>query len=365
MSSQFTLPQVPANHGEFLDYVELHPNTPMEELLAPYKEYDSVLRKVFAQDPSHPAVQDNCVNVVPLYDETRSRDVRVRARDLASESPELKDKYIMPLTDDLRKTNGSVAVVPTLDEFRTNFNLFSETSLMDLDWNNVVAAGSSVVTSLMPVPDEHRSSKRALREYYHNKLAPASDVDLFIYGLTEEQALGKIKQIETKIRDSILTETTSIRTKNAITIASQYPTRHVQIVLRIYKSIAEVITGFDVDCSCAAYDGRQVYVAPRALASYITQINTIDLTRRSPSYENRLSKYSHRGFEIFWPQLDRSRIDPVRLSSPSPVSCKWTSDRCLPAFLDNLRAQFSPHDRSRTSSNSRTIAASRRSRGIS
>ena len=43
----------------------------------------------------------------------------------------------------------------------------------------------------------------------------------------------------------------------------------------------------------------------------MTQINHIDLTRRSPSYENRLSKYSHRGFEVYWPELDRSRIDPT------------------------------------------------------
>jgi hypothetical protein len=43
----------------------------------------------------------------------------------------------------------------------------------------------------------------------------------------------------------------------------------------------------------------------------MTQVNHIDLSRRSPSYENRLSKYSHRGFEIFWPALDRSRVDPT------------------------------------------------------
>lgn len=43
----------------------------------------------------------------------------------------------------------------------------------------------------------------------------------------------------------------------------------------------------------------------------MTQCNTIDLSRRSPSYENRLSKYSHRGFEVYWPSLDRSRIDPT------------------------------------------------------
>jgi hypothetical protein len=132
-----------------------------------------------------------------------------------------------------------------------------------------------------------------------------------LYGLPEEQAIEKIKQIETRIKDSILAETSTIRTKNAITIVSQYPTRHVQIVLRIYKSIAEILTGFDVDCSCAAYDGSQVYLAPRAVGAFVTQINHVDLSRRSPSYENRLSKYARRGFEVFWPSLDRSKIDPV------------------------------------------------------
>ena len=43
----------------------------------------------------------------------------------------------------------------------------------------------------------------------------------------------------------------------------------------------------------------------------MTQTNTIDLSRRSPSYESRLSKYARRGFEIYWPDLDRSRVDPT------------------------------------------------------
>lgn len=30
-----------------------------------------------------------------------------------------------------------------------------------------------------------------------------------------------------------------------------------------------------------------------------------------PAYENRLSKYSHRGYEVYCPFLDRSRIDPT------------------------------------------------------
>jgi ankyrin repeat protein len=302
------LPSLPADHVDWISHATSHPDTSLSELIAPYKEYDSKLREIFAQQPDHPAIAKP--NVVPIFG-GREQELKIRARNLAAESEAESQCYLMPLKKTDRKPHGNPAVVQSLKEFQTNFQLFSESSLVDMDWSNVVAAGSAVVTSLLPVPEKHNTSKRALREYYHQQLAPASDVDLFLYGLTEQEAVEKIKQIEQRIRDSILTETTTVRTKNAITIASQYPTRHVQIVLRIYRSISEILTGFDVDCSCAAYDGTQVYASPRALAAYMTQINTIDLTRRSPSYENRLSKYSKRGFEIHWPLLDRSRIDPT------------------------------------------------------
>jgi ankyrin repeat protein len=308
LASPIELPPLPADHVDWISHVANHPDTSLHELIAPYKEYDSKLREVFAQQPQHPAIEKP--NVVPIFG-GREQELKIRARNLATESEAEHQCYLMPLKKAERKSHGAPAVVQSLKEFQTNFQLFSESSLVDMDWSNVVVAGSAVVTSLLPVPEKHNASKRALREYYHQQLAPASDVDLFLYGLTEAQAVKKIKQIEQRIRDSILTETTTVRTKNAITIASQYPTRHVQIVLRIYRSISEILTGFDVDCSCAAYDGTQVYASPRALAAYMTQINTIDLTRRSPSYENRLSKYSHRGFEIYWPLLDRSRIDPT------------------------------------------------------
>ncbi|KAF3482235.1 ankyrin repeat protein [Arthroderma uncinatum] len=311
MSSIPPLPPVPAKHSGLLSYIKSNRDTPVGELLKPYNEYDSVLRQIFAQEPTNALLADNHVNLVPLYDGDGTADLLVQARDLRSEPKEVSDKYILSLKDEDRKPNGSPAIVTTFKEFQTNFNLFSESSLSDLDWSNVVAAGSSVVSALLPVPEEYNESKRQLRHFYHQKFAPASDVDLFIYGLNEEQAIEKIKQMEQKIKDSILYETTSVRTKNTITIVSQYPTRHVQIVLRIYKSIAEIVTGFDVDCACVAYDGHNVYAAPRAVAALMTQANRIDLTRRSPSYENRLSKYSHRGFEVFWPELDRSRIDPT------------------------------------------------------
>ncbi|KAK3495967.1 hypothetical protein B0T13DRAFT_311367 [Neurospora crassa] len=305
-----TFPQLPVPHSDLVKHITNHPQTPMVDLLQPYRDYEARLRQVYAQEPDSELLKDPYVNVLPLFTDNTS-DIKIRARNMEAESEEERARYIMPLPKDIRRPDQSPAVVQSHKDFQRNFNIFSESSLVELNWDNVVAAGSSVVNCIMPVPKKYSGSKRLMREFYHEKFAPASDVDLFLYGLTEEQAIEKIKEIESQVRDALLCETTTVRTKHAVTICSQYPTRHIQIVLRIYKSVSEILTGFDIDCSGAAYDGKQVYCTPRALQSYMTQTNHIDLTRRSPSYENRLSKYSRRGFEVYWPELDRSRIDPT------------------------------------------------------
>ncbi|KKY16671.1 putative ankyrin repeat protein [Phaeomoniella chlamydospora] len=303
------LPELPVPLQDFISHVD-QSDLPVVETLQPYLRYEAKLREIFAQEPQNRLLQNFHVNTVPLFSGHESK-LRVRSRDLENESELEKDRYLLSLSDEDRKTHGSPAIVQSLKQFKQNLNIFCESSLSEFDWSNVVVAGSAVVTSLLPVPKPHNQSRRALREYYHDKLAPASDVDIFIYGLNEEEAMNKILQIEAKINDNILHETTTIRTKNAITIVSQYPTRHVQIVLRLYQSVSEILTGFDVDCSCVAFDGSQVWATPRAVAAFMTQVNTIDLSRRSPSYENRLSKYSHRGFEAYWPLLERTRVDPT------------------------------------------------------
>ncbi|KAL8692808.1 MAG: hypothetical protein Q9224_003884 [Gallowayella concinna] len=306
--SSFTLPKVPVAHSQFVSHINGKDGDQVLKAIVPYNEYEAKLREMFAQHRDHPSLQDSNINAVPVF--SQGNDVlRICRRDIDQETHH--NDHIIPLSAKHRKPAGSPATVTSMQDFKKNFNLFSESSLADLDWSNVVAAGSSVVTALLPVPDKYNTSKKALREYYHQQLAPSSDVDLFIWGLDEAAAIEKIKQIEASIRNAILEEVTTVRTKNAITIASHYPIRHVQIVLRLYKSVSEVLSGFDVDCSCFAYDGSQVYGTPRGIAAFMTQTNTIDLTRRSPSYESRLSKYAHRGFEVYWPDLDRSRVDPT------------------------------------------------------
>ncbi|KAL8927248.1 MAG: hypothetical protein Q9208_002424 [Pyrenodesmia sp. 3 TL-2023] len=300
---KFVLLGVPVAHQNFVSYVNHKDAHEVAKLVAPFNDFEARLREGFAQHRDHPSLQDPNVNAVPIFDQ--GQDVpRISKRKIDVETHH--QDHIIPLSAKDRKPAGAPATVESIQDFKKNFNLFSESSLVDLDWSNVVAAGSSVVTPLLPVPENYNTSKKAQREYYHQRLAPSSDVDLFIWGLDEAAAIEKIKQIEASIRNAILEEVT-----NAITIASHYPIRHVQIVLRLYQSVSEIISGFDVDCSCFAYDGNQVYGTPRGITAFMTQTNTIDLTRRSPSYESRLSKYAHRGFEIYWPDLDRSKVDPT------------------------------------------------------
>ncbi|PPR01534.1 hypothetical protein CVT26_015139 [Gymnopilus dilepis] len=47
------------------------------------------------------------------------------------------------------------------------------------------------------------------------------------------------------------------------------------------------------------------------MTAIIRQVNTVDISRRSPSYEVRLAKYAERGFEIFIPSLSRNAINPA------------------------------------------------------
>ncbi|PKC72506.1 hypothetical protein RhiirA1_313805, partial [Rhizophagus irregularis] len=161
----------------------------------------------------------------------------------------------MPLPEEEILDQGDPAIcLGGIETFQKNWNLFTESSLSGLDWSNVFAAA---------------------------------------------------------VCNSIPWAVACFRSKHCVTILSQYPYRHIQIILRLYNSPSEILTGFDVDCCCVGFDGKNVWALPRAHQAIIKQCNTVYLTRRSPSYEMRLVKYAERGFEIKVPSLDRSRIDPT------------------------------------------------------
>lgn len=159
-SAVYVLPKVPVPHKDFISYVQRLQQEPIQHIVAPYNEYEAKLREGFAQHRDHPALRDPEVNAVSMFGRA-SEVLRVCSR--GTDDQALNEKYVMPLRLKDRRPDGAPATVESMQDFKKNFNLFSESSLADLDWTNVVAAGSSVVTALLPVPDRYNTSKKALR----------------------------------------------------------------------------------------------------------------------------------------------------------------------------------------------------------
>eukprot|EP01063_Lacrimia_lanifica_P029653 TRINITY_DN4571_c0_g1_i1.p1 TRINITY_DN4571_c0_g1~~TRINITY_DN4571_c0_g1_i1.p1 ORF type:complete len:1795 (+),score=613.03 TRINITY_DN4571_c0_g1_i1:74-5458(+) len=214
------------------------------------------------------------------------------------------------------KAREAPMTVPSLAAFRENFNhAFGYNLLQFLNWDNVVAAGGAVAGCVRPVPAQHESLLEK-RNYYQDDLLGSSDVDLFLYAMTEAEANRKLVEIYEAVCQACPFEVICFRSAHAVTMVSQYPYRHVQVVLRLYSSPYEVLAGFDVDACTFAYDGKKVYTTCRGHYALLTGYNTIDLSRRSPSYEMRLAKYASRGFAVHVPGYDRDRIDPNIFDKP-------------------------------------------------
>jgi hypothetical protein len=332
---------------QFLSRIATLPKGPvsLDDVLQPSLDDEAELRKLFATDKGSPRLKDIHVGLVDLF--AAPPDIRTTRARIVTDDTDRDVQYVMPLPDALRRKEGSPAIVESLEAFKKNWSVFTENSLSQLsDWSNVVAAGGAIQACLIPLPKDATASKRATRKYYHEKAFPSSDVDLFLYGLTTQEvgfsfwarpvscrhlfwkAERKIIAIYEAVRDSVPWDVTCVRTKHTVSIhcgwymvvpgscihgifSAQYPYRSVQIVLRLYSTPAEILAGFDVDAPCCAYDGDRVWASPRAIVSMMRQANTVDMTRRSPSYEVRLAKYSSRGFEVYIPGLKRSEIDPT------------------------------------------------------
>ncbi|KAJ7196941.1 ankyrin repeat protein [Mycena pura] len=286
------------------------PGVSLDLVLQPSLEDEAELRCLFATDKAHARLSNPYVGLVDVF--AAPADMRITRARVVKDETDLSAQYVMPLSEANRRKEGAPCMVSDIDEFKKNWGVFSEGSLSQLlDWNNVVAAGGSVLACLAPLPEEAKASKRSIRKYYHSTAYPTSDIDLFLWGLNPQQAEAKIIQIYEAVRDSVPWDVTCVRTKHTVSIHSQYPYRSVQIVLRLYSSPAEILAGFDIDAPCCAYDGTRVYANPRAIVAMMRQCNTVDMTRRSPSYEVRFAKYAARGFEVYVPNISRADIDPT------------------------------------------------------
>jgi hypothetical protein len=86
------------------------------------------------------------------------------------------------------------------------------------------------------------------------------------------------------------------------------------VILRLYESKQDIINGFDIDCCCVGWDGKDALIVPRCVTALSNKVNMVNLNIRGESYECRLLKYAERGFSIGVPSLESARLDRDHLS---------------------------------------------------
>lgn len=76
-------------------------------------------------------------------------------------------------------------------------------------------------------------------------------------------------------------------------------TQTVQVILRVYRSLTEVLNGFDIGaCGVGIYKGR-IYATERALYEIVNRTIMVSMNRASTSYTYRLIKYALKGFGLY------------------------------------------------------------------
>jgi len=122
-----------------------------------------------------------------------------------------------------------------------------------------------------------------------------------------------------------------VKNAKTITFFSDFPTRRVQIVLRLLPTAADVLLQFDLDACAIGFDGSRVFMLPRCARAIETGYSTFSmaLIRGHPSSDRRATgecralKYANRGFGI--------RILPLyaRYLESAHKSTAWTHDQLL------------------------------------
>jgi len=191
----------------------------------------------------------------------------------------------------LRSKAPRPIAVASFDEFFTSLNKFSDNLLEELsEIPDIIIAGGSVIGSLV------------------NKTR--SDLDVF---LTCEKAVAKerVKAVYNAVQRNMqrnhgdASKLLVTRTLNAITFyqckgKSLTYCVPVQVILKVGKSIEEILQNFDVDCSCFAYvpSTRKLFCTQRGLRAVRYGANLVDVAFGGKSYTTRLEKYASRGFAI-------------------------------------------------------------------
>ncbi|KAF8194925.1 hypothetical protein BJ912DRAFT_923825 [Pholiota molesta] len=244
-----TFSKIPIHN--FIEAVNMLPDNPpvptaIEEALVPALRFETALRQHFA----HSTLSDPYIGLIDVFDTpSRFRTSRHRKFDDATDQNAI---YLFPQD---QRIGGSPSCVADMASFVKRWSIFTHGVLEKfLDWDNVVVAGGSVLAALVQTTAQ---TDNELRKLYFSGPYSMADVDIFLWGLSPIEAENKICRIFDAVKASVPWDVVAVRKANVISIHTQYPCRHIQIILRLYQSPTEILIGFDVDSSSVCFDDRQ------------------------------------------------------------------------------------------------------------
>lgn len=299
-------------------------------------EAETAARFFFAAKHSKPELQSRVPSPAP--EELLLRPFSVKA-DSDSFVDALDDGQTPLILTQHRRVlvPGARNIVHSKSAYKHQLKLFTRGSLNGMDWSGVLLAGGACLAPLLRLPPElgagyldapaladeifdDRLRWRTIRHYNGGSIEPSQDeevadgdpffypdddrsrteaeprsvfaggdIDLFLYGLSVEDAFAKVRHIA-EVLNANGEVNRILRTHNAITFFRGWPLRHVQIILRMYDSPADALASFDIDCCACGFDGSDVLVLRRARLAINRALNVVDPSRESPTYDTRLWK---------------------------------------------------------------------------
>src|SRR6266853_295696 len=128
--------------AQFLSRIANLPKGPvsLDAVLQPSLDDEAELRKLFATDKGNARLKDIHVGLVDIF--AAPHDIRTTRARVVNGDADRDAQYVMPLSDALRRKEGSPAMIDNLEAFKKNGSVFTEKSLSQLsEWSNVIAAG--------------------------------------------------------------------------------------------------------------------------------------------------------------------------------------------------------------------------------
>ena len=170
--------------------------------------------------------------------------------------------------------------------------------VLGLHWDGILVAGGSVLACLLP--DQQVDHSHA-------------DVDLYLLTRSEAEASRIVSHIYSVISANVVkyaeeerySKVECVKTRRTLSFRTAWMS--FQVITTLFHSALEVLVGFDIDCGCVGtVNGVEAVMTNRAEISLKSRLN-MWLMQYRPTlaiegrYQNRLAKYSRRGFGVLVP----------------------------------------------------------------